>query len=611
MGQRISALGVILGLAGLAFGQATLTLSPLNNETCVAPGNVLVVEVKMATAPTTVVGAQLHLSYGQAALTYLGGAPGDAPFTREIADLTPAPGTILYASGIPDGGVGTAADTVVARLFFYVSTATSVCNVAGVIDFAADVGPYQTKLSDAFGQSVPLTPAPLGSMSFDDTPPTIANCPVPIVTGSDPSVCCFAVVTWTPPTATDDCGAVTVTQTHGAPPGSAFLIGGPYPIQYTAADACGNTAVCNFTVTVVDDDPPTIACPPPVTVPTDAGLCSASGVSLGTPIATDNCGVATVTSDAPSVFLLGTTTVTWTATDSNNLSSTCTQTVTVIDTELPSFSGCPGPLITSADAGTCSAAVSWTPPTANDNCGSPLVTSNYSPGAVFPLGTTTVTYTATDGSGNPAQCSFTVKVNPVSTLVAYVELQPTVEPGPFTRCISFEIWTCPGTAPDFVLEQPVTFANGLSGAVAIEVPCGAYTCIAARDKHHTLRQNIPLAVSGPLFLADFTGDPGSGGHWLIGGNLNDDGVIDAADYAVYQSQYATHFGSPNTTCTTAFPHADVSGDGLVDARDFTFIQINATMSNVGTCCGQPVAAVLTTEPTEAVHKTNAHTGAER
>ena len=49
------------------------------------------------------------------------------------------------------------------------------------------------------------------------------------------------------------------------------------------------------------------------------------------------------------------------------------------------------------------ATVSWTPPTASDNSGEAVtLTSDYSPGDTFPIGTTTVTYTATDTYGNTA-----------------------------------------------------------------------------------------------------------------------------------------------------------------------------------------------------------------
>ena len=82
------------------------------------------------------------------------------------------------------------------------------------------------------------------------------------------------------------------------------------------------------------------------------------------------------------------------------------------DVTPPVITGCPGNIsVTSA----VPAAVNWTPPTATDNCTTPTLTSSHQPGAVFPFGTTTVTYTAKDAANNMATCTFTVTVTQVVT----------------------------------------------------------------------------------------------------------------------------------------------------------------------------------------------------
>lgn len=82
------------------------------------------------------------------------------------------------------------------------------------------------------------------------------------------------------------------------------------------------------------------------------------------------------------------------------------------DVTPPVISGCPGNIsVTSA----APLAVTWTPPTATDNCTTPTLTSSHQPGAVFPFGTTTVTYTAKDAANNMANCTFTVTVTQVVT----------------------------------------------------------------------------------------------------------------------------------------------------------------------------------------------------
>src|SRR5439155_6860920 len=68
-------------------------------------------------------------------------------------------------------------------------------------------------------------------------------------------------------------------------------------------------------VVVQDMEPPVITAPDTVTVFADPGTNYASSVNLGTPLASDNCGVAGVTNDAPDSFPLGTNVVNWTAQD--------------------------------------------------------------------------------------------------------------------------------------------------------------------------------------------------------------------------------------------------------------------------------------------------------
>ena len=81
------------------------------------------------------------------------------------------------------------------------------------------------------------------------------------------------------------------------------------------------------------------------------------------------------------------------------------------DTEVPVISSTPSIQNLNTDAGSPNATVSWTPPTASDNSGEAVtLTSDYSPGDTFPIGTTTVTYTATDCYGNAATSSFDVVV---------------------------------------------------------------------------------------------------------------------------------------------------------------------------------------------------------
>ena len=88
-----------------------------------------------------------------------------------------------------------------------------------------------------------------------------------------------------------------------------------------------------------DKEDPTITCPSDITVDTDTGLCTASGVSLGASAETDDCSV-TVSNDGSEPYDLGTTTIVWTATDGSGNTATCIQVVTVEDNEDPTIT-CP------------------------------------------------------------------------------------------------------------------------------------------------------------------------------------------------------------------------------------------------------------------------------
>jgi cysteine-rich repeat protein len=103
----------------------------------------------------------------------------------------------------------------------------------------------------------------------------------------------------------------------------------------------------------------------------------------------------------------GATNVTLTCTDNHGASSSCTATVTVVDTTAPSIA-CPSDQLvqTTGTTGT----VSFTT-VQSDNCGLASVTCTIPPGGSTPLGPTVDTCTVTDTSGNQASCSFGVYTN--------------------------------------------------------------------------------------------------------------------------------------------------------------------------------------------------------
>ncbi len=79
----------------------------------------------------------------------------------------------------------------------------------------------------------------------------------------------------------------TITQTAGIPSGNVFPIGTTLN-TWTITDASGNTATCSASVSVLDKEAPSLTCPANITVNVAPGECT-SIVNYTIPEATDNC----------------------------------------------------------------------------------------------------------------------------------------------------------------------------------------------------------------------------------------------------------------------------------------------------------------------------------
>src|SRR5262249_13717346 len=147
-----------------------------------------------------------------------------------------------------------------------------------------------------------------------------------ITVGNDPGQC-GAVVNFPVPATNGLCAPVVCTPASG----SFFPVGNS---TVTCSNADG--IVRSFIVTVQDREAPVIACPSNQIVIANSA-CTATNVVLGTPITSDNCGIASVTSNAPASFAMGTNVVTWTATDTSGNTATCQQLIIVRDLSLPNI----------------------------------------------------------------------------------------------------------------------------------------------------------------------------------------------------------------------------------------------------------------------------------
>ncbi len=235
-------------------------------------------------------------------------------------------------------------------------------------------------------------------------------------------------------------------------------------------------------------------------------------------------------------------------------------------------------IVVAADAnvgGGCeSAVVHFTAPTASDSCGAVTVECFPDSGTAFPAGqTTTVTCVATDEAGNTALSTFDVTVT--ETNLVEVDIQLVGVSTATTRCIHFVLDECTVVA-DIELDFDATGRyQGL-----IEVPCGTWSNLCAKDQQHTLWDSSALVISasGPYYAATEQ-------HRLEGGDTDDDGDVDINDVTFFMAQYgglAAAGGCP----WDGTRDADFSNDGAVGSEDYTFLTAN-WLSLTDCACNMP------------------------
>lgn len=219
--------------------------------------------------------------------------------------------------------------------------------------------------------------------------------------------------------------------------------------------------------------------------------CDASGqannVNIGQLMAVDNCTEnPTLTNDAPAVFPLGDTLVTWTATDDAGNTVTFPQVITVVDTTPPVITEV-ADITVNQDDGECHAVVNFNLE-AFDLCSTVTVSSEPASGDTFPVGTTPVLITATDGEGNVSTSTFNVTVldvtPPVLTLPADIVVQ--AAPNATSATVSFDVTAfdeCSAT----VQTSPVSGSVFNEGVTVV-------VCTATDANGNTVTQEFTVTV---------------------------------------------------------------------------------------------------------------------
>ena len=217
----------------------------------------------------------------------------------------------------------------------------------------------------------------------------------------------YADISYVMPGGCDPNTTLTLTPSNGF-----FFPLGNTPVAAVATDSTGRKTTNYFTVSVINTDLPQVICPGDQVVTCVAGatkvMWNASAIS--------SCDLVdptvTCVPASGSTFPPGLTAVNCSATDASGNKGTCAFNVLVVpDTEPPIFlTPCPDNMTVPSPNNT-SLPVTYTPPTATDNCvaDAPVVCTPPS-GASFPVGTTTVNCVASDPANNKSTCSFTVTV---------------------------------------------------------------------------------------------------------------------------------------------------------------------------------------------------------
>ncbi len=312
----------------------------------------------------------------------------------------PADITVQCASLVPAPNPGTV-------------TASDNCGGVPVITHVGDVTVNQTcvnrytlnrtyRATDACGNSSTCVQV---ITIFDNTPPTL-TCP------SNVTVQCASQIPAPQPgivTSLDNCGGVPVV-IHVSDVTVNQTCANRFDVNrtYRATDACGNSATCVQIISVFDNTAPTITCPANITVqcaslvpaPNPGGITANDNCS-GTPTVTHVSDV-TINQTCVNRYTLNRT---YRATDACGNSTTCVQTITVLDNTVPTIT-CPANV--TVQCASLVPAPNTGSVTASDNCSGVPVVTHVSDVTVNQTCINRYmvnrTYRATDECGNSTTC---------------------------------------------------------------------------------------------------------------------------------------------------------------------------------------------------------------
>ena len=197
---------------------------------------------------------------------------------------------------------------------------------------------------------------------------------------------------------------------------------------------------------------------------------------------------------------IGQNTVTITVTDRHGNTNTQTATVNVVDDTTPVFTSNPGNKVYQAENGNCSLNAYWAVPVVSDNC-IVSVTSTHNPGDAFSIGTTKVTYTATDAAGNTASIDFnvTVQASPMNVVV---------QASSYTTASGIYNVSCSGAGDGNVMLSvtggcgPYSYqwSNGATTKNISGVDAGTYSVTITDNNGTQIVKSVTLTAPAPIVV---------------------------------------------------------------------------------------------------------------
>jgi len=259
---------------------------------------------------------------------------------------------------------------------------------------------------------------PSGNSASATTVVTVSDTTAPAITvtgGTTATVECHTSYVEAGATASDSCGGSQSVTTSGSVDANTV---GVYTITYSSTDASGNSATATRVVTVSDTTAPVVS----VSGGTETVECHTSYADAGAS-ASDSCtgSLTPSTSGSVDVNTTGDYTLTYSSTDASGNTGTATRTVHVTDTTAPTVSVTGGTVTVE-----CHGSYSESGATASDSCAGSLSVSTSGSVDANTVGDYTVTYSATDASGNSATATRTVHVTDTTSATVTVTGSTTV-----------------------------------------------------------------------------------------------------------------------------------------------------------------------------------------